>query len=56
MKKKWSFFCDAFISGKTSNLDDITTYMLDMLHMLLLNKYFNLGELVSYEIAAKLGN
>ena len=59
MRKEWSFLCDAFIkvfSGKISNFDAITSTLLNMLYMLLNDKYFNLGSLIISEIGSKLGN
>ena len=58
MRKEWSFLCDSFIkvfSGKVSNYDAFTMSMQTMLHMLLTDDYFNIGDLVLYEIIAKLG-
>lgn len=53
LRKEWSFFCDSLIkvfSGKITTFDAITNSMLVMLF-----QYFNFGELVLFEIAAKLG-
>ena len=58
MRKEWSFFCDAFIkvfSGKISNFDAITSSLLNMLYMLLNDKYFNFGSLLLIEMGSKLG-
>ena len=58
MRKEWSFLCDTFIkvfSGKVSNYDAFTMSMQTMFHMLLTDEYFNICDLVLYEIVAKLG-
>ncbi|KAK1383635.1 hypothetical protein POM88_021370 [Heracleum sosnowskyi] len=58
MRKEWSFFCDAFIkvfSGKISNWDVVTISMLDLIYMLLNDKYYNLVSMVLIELGAKLG-
>ena len=58
MRKEWSFLCDSFIkvfSGKVSNYDAFTMSMQTLFHMLLTDDYFNVGNLVLYEISAKLG-
>lgn len=59
MSKEWSFLCDAFLkvlSSKISNFDYVTTTMLDMLYMLLNDRYFNFDDLILIEIDATLGN
>ena len=58
MRKEWSFLCDSFIkvfSGKVSNYDAFTISIQTMFHMLLTDEYFNIGDLVLFEIVAKLG-
>ena len=58
MRKEWSFLCDSFIkvfSGKVSNYDAFTMSMQTMIYMLLTDDYFNICNLVLYEVAAKLG-
>ncbi|MGI4673406.1 hypothetical protein ACR2XN_28485 [Klebsiella pneumoniae] len=55
MRKEWSFLCDAFIkvfSGKISNFDAITTTQLNMLFMLLNDKYHNFGSLLLREMGS----
>ena len=58
MRKEWSLLCGSFIkvfSGKVFNYDAFTMSMQTIFHMLLTDDYFNIGELVLYEIVAKLG-
>ena len=58
IRKEWSFLCNSFIkvfSGKVSNYDAFTMSMQTMFHMLLTDEYFNIGDLVLFEIVAKLG-
>ena len=59
MRKKWSFLCDSIIkvfSGKVSNYDAFTMSIQVIAHMMLTDDYFNIGELVLFEIVAKLGH
>ena len=58
MRKEWSFLCDSFIkvfSGKVSNYDAFTMSMQSMFYMLMTDDYYNIGDLVLFEIVAKLG-
>ena len=59
LRKEWSFLSDAFIkvfSGKIGNIDAITTALVNMLYMLLSDKYFNFSNCVMIEIGTKLGD
>ena len=58
IRNKWTFLCDSIIkafSGKVSNFDAFTTSIQVIAYMLFTADYFNIGELVLYEIVAKLG-
>ncbi|KAL8104980.1 hypothetical protein AgCh_028948 [Apium graveolens] len=58
LRKEWSFFCDVVtkvFSGKVSNFDSANTIMLNMLYMLLTDKYFNFSDAVMFELGYKLG-
>ena len=59
LRKEWIFLSDAFIkvfSGKISNFDAITSALINMLYMLLSDKYYNFSNCVMVEIGTKLGN
>ncbi|KAK1401500.1 hypothetical protein POM88_001105 [Heracleum sosnowskyi] len=59
MFKEWSFFFDVILkvfSGKISNYDAVTLFMLDIAYMLLSDSFYNLGSLILYELGTKLGN
>jgi len=56
-RKEWSYFFDTIIkvfSGKVSNFNSITRPMLNIGHSLIYGTYFNMGEVIFYEIASKL--
>ena len=59
MRKEWSFLCYSIIKvfyGKLSNYDAFAMSIQVIAHMMLADDYFNIGELVPYEIVAKLGH
>ena len=59
LRKEWSFLGDAFIkvfSGKISNFDAITSSLVNMLYMLVSDRYFNLSNYVMLELGSRLGN
>ena len=52
IRKEWSFLCDSFVKvfyGKISNFDVVSYYIVNMLYMLLSDKYFNFSNSVMYE-------
>lgn len=57
-RKEWSYLCDVVtkvFSGKISNFDSVNISMLNMLYMLVTDKYFNFSDLVLFELGFKLG-
>ncbi|KAK1384072.1 hypothetical protein POM88_021807 [Heracleum sosnowskyi] len=57
--REWSYLADAFIkvfSGKISNFDALTNFILILLTMLLTDKYYNFRTQLMYELGAKLGD
>ena len=59
LRKEWSFLGDAFIkvfSGKISNFDAITSSLVNMLYMLVSDRYFNFSNYVMLELGTRLGN
>ncbi|KAL8133958.1 hypothetical protein AgCh_009143 [Apium graveolens] len=58
LRKEWSYLCDVVtkvFSGKISNFDSVNISMLNMLYMLVTDKYFNFSNLVLFELGFKLG-
>ncbi|KAL8120227.1 hypothetical protein AgCh_017390 [Apium graveolens] len=59
LRKEWSFLCDSFIkvfSGKISNFDAVSYSLVNMLYMLLSDKYHKFSKSVMYELGYKLGD
>ncbi|KAL8135208.1 hypothetical protein AgCh_010029 [Apium graveolens] len=57
LRKEWSYLCDVVtkvFSGKISNFDSINISMLNMLYVLVIDKYFNFSDLVLFELGFKL--
>ncbi|KAL8104410.1 hypothetical protein AgCh_028571 [Apium graveolens] len=58
LRKEWSYLCDVVtkvFSDKVSNFDSVNIFMLNMLYMLVTDKYFNFSDLVLFELGFKLG-
>ncbi|KAL8114648.1 hypothetical protein AgCh_021492 [Apium graveolens] len=58
LRKEWSFMCDVVtkvFSGKVSNFDSVNISMLNMLYMLVTDKFYNFSDLVLFELVFKLG-
>ena len=58
LRKEWSFMCDVVtkvFSGKISNFDSVNISMLNMLYMLVTDKFYNFIDLVLIELGFKLG-
>ena len=57
LRKEWSYLCDVVtkaFSGKISNFDFVNISMLNMLYMLVTDKYFNFSDLALFESGYKL--
>lgn len=57
-EKGRSYFCDSSnkdFQEKVSNFDAIITSIQNITYMLLVDDYYNIGDIVLFEIAAKLG-
>ena len=49
LRKEWSYLCDVVtkvFSGKISNFDSVNISMLNMLYVLVTDKFFNFSDLV----------
>ena len=58
LRKEWSFMCDVVtkvFSGKVSNFDLVNISMLNMLYMIVTDKFYNFSDLVLFELGFKLG-
>ena len=58
LRKEWSYLCDVVtkvFSGKISYFDSVNISMLNMLYMLVTDKFFNFSDLVIFELWFKLG-
>ena len=57
LRKEWSYLCDVVskvFSGKIGNFDSVNISMLNMLYMLVTDKFYNFSDLVLYELGFKL--
>ena len=58
LRKEWSYLCDVVtkvFSVKIRNFDLVNISMLNMLYMLVTDKFFNFSDLVLFELGFKLG-
>ncbi|KAL8094885.1 hypothetical protein AgCh_036413 [Apium graveolens] len=58
LRNEWSFMCDVVTKvflGKISNFDSVNISMLNMLYMLVTDKFYNFSDLVLFELGFKLG-